>query len=217
MWGSCSANVGGIDVNCATGQSGVVDNEPDPEHPEEETRASEGRRVQPSSKFRPVTPNATATAANVQQTEVTASPDDRRAEYSEINQNIRHYSSLRFAIITVFLAATGGLASVAFNAFSLRTEKLDLVQMVARIVAALVAALFLQYEVLIGGVLAHNRKVGAALEVRMGLAQIRTRSPTRIAIAHWFARVLYLGFLVFWLWAIWEIVHHEPPPCDNCV
>ena len=36
-------------------------------------------------------------------------------KYQEIMSNIRHYSNLRFAMLTVFIAITGGLLTVAYS------------------------------------------------------------------------------------------------------
>src|SRR5205085_12632311 len=41
--------------------------------------------------------------------------ENLRLEYSEANNNRRHYSNLRFAVLTVFFAVLGGVASVAFG------------------------------------------------------------------------------------------------------
>jgi hypothetical protein len=142
-------------------------------------------------------------------------PNDRRAEYAEVNSNIRHYSSLRFAIITVFFAATGGVASVAFNIF--QADEAAMLKLAGRIAGLLITALFLQYEWLVGSVLAHNRKVGTALEIKMGLTQISKRSTKRVAIAHWFARVLYAVFLIFWSYMIWRATRPLPIECDDCI
>lgn len=87
-----------------------------------------------------------------------------------------HYSALRFAIITVFFAATGGIASVAFNLFGVDRTDVFVTKLAARIAGFLVTLLFLQYEWLVESVLAHNRIVGSTLEELMSLSQIRTRS-----------------------------------------
>ena len=39
----------------------------------------------------------------------------RKYEYSELSQLIRHYSSLRFTILTVFFALMAGVGSLAFG------------------------------------------------------------------------------------------------------
>ena len=44
-------------------------------------------------------------------------------EYSEVNNNIRHYSALRFAIFTVYFAVIGGIVSIAFGFFENKTGK----------------------------------------------------------------------------------------------
>ena len=149
--------------------------------------------------------------------EIKACPSDRRAEYVEVNSNIRHYSSLRFAIITVFFAATGGIASVAFNLFGVDRTDVFVTKLATRVAGFLITLLFLQYEWLVGSVLAHNRKIGSTLEELMNLSQIRNRSTKRVAVAHWFARGLYALFAIFWAYMIWEMLRPVPAPCDDCV
>lgn len=43
------------------------------------------------------------------------SEESLRHEYSEVVQNFRHYSNLRFAIFTIFFAVIGGVGFVAFG------------------------------------------------------------------------------------------------------
>ena len=40
---------------------------------------------------------------------------DLRTEYEDLSGNLRHHSNLRFAQLTLFVAATGGLISVVFS------------------------------------------------------------------------------------------------------
>ena len=41
--------------------------------------------------------------------------ENLRHEYSELGEALRHYSALRFAILTVFFALVGGLISISFS------------------------------------------------------------------------------------------------------
>lgn len=47
--------------------------------------------------------------------------ENLRLEYSEANNNRRHYSNLRFAVLTVFFAVLGGVASVAFGIVEIKS------------------------------------------------------------------------------------------------
>jgi hypothetical protein len=186
----------------------------------QETGPLKENKTQPEAEtpIKPPTdsPGPTENVPDTDSTRVTASCEDRRAEYTEVNSNIRHYSSLRFAILTVFFAATGGLASVAFNIFSVHVVNPSVVGLAARIAGFFVTLLFFQYELLVQSVLKHNRHVGAGLEKTMGLTQIRKRPSLFIDVSRWAARLLYMAFLGFWAWMIWEILRPVQPPCDDC-
>lgn len=43
------------------------------------------------------------------------SEESLRHEYTEVVQNIRHYSNLRFAVFSIFFAVLGGVGIVAFG------------------------------------------------------------------------------------------------------
>jgi hypothetical protein len=143
---------------------------------------------------------------------VQASEEDRRLEYAEVNNNIRHYSSLRFTIQTVFFAATGGLATVAFDLFDQPGGNDPTIKLSARIAGFLLTFLFFKYERLLVEVLAKNRRVGRDLEAVMGLSQISSRSRRSIVAAHWVARLLYISFLAFWSFMIWEMLRPTARP-----
>jgi hypothetical protein len=141
----------------------------------------------------------------------------RRSEYEQVNNNIRHYSSLRFAIITVFFAATGGIASVSFGLFGNQSADSEFLRICARFAGLLVTLLFLQYECLIGEVLSKNREIGRDLEKIFGSKQIASRSQVAITISHVLARALYISFLLFWALMIWSALRPVPVQCDQCV
>src|SRR5918911_4054102 len=69
-----------------------------------------------------------------------------KLEYSEANSNIRHYSSLRFAILTVYFAVLGGLIAVAFGFFENKTENLLYLKLWGRIGGLITTYLFLVLE-----------------------------------------------------------------------
>lgn len=190
----------------------MASEDPEPNTPQAEVTHSLGAETL-QKKLSDQELNLTSTNPHVQQIE--PCPEDRRAEYAEVNSNIRHYSSLRFAIITVFFAATGGVASVAFNIF--QADEATMLKLAGRVAGFLITALFLQYEWLVGSVLAHNRKVGTALEIKMGLTQISKRSTKRVAVSHWFARILYAAFLIFWSYMILRATRPLPLECGDCV
>jgi hypothetical protein len=47
--------------------------------------------------------------------------ENLRHEYSEVNNNLRHYSALRFAIFGVYFAVVGGVSSIAFGLVEIKS------------------------------------------------------------------------------------------------
>lgn len=122
-----------------------------------------------------------------------------RQEYAEVHSNIRHYSLLRFTILTVYFAAFGGLASVAFGFVVARAGDADALRFGAPLAGVLVTGLFLHYESLIVEVLNKTRERGRCLETLLGYRLISLRSQSAIAVSQRLAKVFYWVLLVFWL------------------
>jgi hypothetical protein len=81
-----------------------------------------------------------------------ASVEDAKAEYLEAGQYIRHYSNLKFAILTIYFAVVGALAAVASGVASsqahthlINCKVLDWPRCAA-LGAAAVTGLFFNYE-----------------------------------------------------------------------
>ena len=129
----------------------------------------------------------------------TSNLEGLRQEYTEVNNNIRHYSALRFAIFPVYFVAFGGLGSVAFSLFGAQSSNAEALKLGARISGVLITTLFFHYEYLIEEVLNKNRKRGQALEKLLGYNQITARSQKAINISQYMARGFYCILLLFWL------------------
>ncbi|MGE3385083.1 MAG: hypothetical protein AB7L70_19325, partial [Pyrinomonadaceae bacterium] len=121
-------------------------------------------------------------------------------EYTEINANIRHYSTLRFTVFTVFFVAFGGVAAVAFGLVSPRDGVHPILNLMAKFAGFLLTILFFYYECLIISVLMKNRERGTELEKHLGYRQISIRSMTAIKGSHRTAQGFY--FLVALFWAV---------------
>jgi len=122
-----------------------------------------------------------------------------RQEYTEVNNNIRHYSALRFAIFPVYFVAFGGLISIAFSLFGAQSSNSDFIKLGARIGGVLITILFFHYEYLVEEVLSKNRKRGQELEKLLGYKQITSRSEKAISKSIYIVRGLYCILLLFWL------------------
>ncbi len=122
------------------------------------------------------------------------------------NNNIRHYSQLRFTVLTVYLAAFGGITSVAFGFFVPQAGNDDYLKFGARVAGLLVTFLFAHYEYLVTEVLSKNRTRGKDLESLLGYKQLTSRSHKAISVSQYTARALYYILLLFWLAMIIQLV-----------
>jgi hypothetical protein len=125
---------------------------------------------------------------------------DLRTEYEDLSSNMRHHSNLRFAQLTLFVAATGGLIGVVFSkspalAIAAKTglELFGLIATLAFFIMEERTALFWRSF--------HSRAV--QLEKVLGYRQYIGQPPRRKAItAHNATRMLYLAAAVFWIIAL---------------
>jgi hypothetical protein len=138
---------------------------------------------------------------NVQTLEITnvQTLERMQQEYTEVNNNIRHYSLLRFTVLTVYFAAFGGIASVAFGFFVPQSGSDEHLKLGGRIAGFLVTFLFAQYEYLVVDALDKNRKRGKNLEKHLLYNQITSRSSKPIIISQYTLRVFYCLLLLFWM------------------
>lgn len=128
--------------------------------------------------------------------------EGHRHEYSEVFTNIRHYSALRFAVFTVFVAATGALIGATLN-----TPRHAVIVMSLKILGATLAAVILNFETHIDGFLLHLNKRAMQLEAALDYEQTRS-----LKISKWRWRTgrlvsitaLYIVTLLFWV--LWLIV-----------
>ena len=74
------------------------------------------------------------------QSETAAKPKgDLRDEYLDASENVRHWSSLRFAQLTVFIAITAGLFAALFQS---QTVPQDPIRLIMEIAGLLITAIF---------------------------------------------------------------------------
>jgi hypothetical protein len=122
-----------------------------------------------------------------------------RQEYHEINNNIRHYSGLRFQVLTVYFAAAAGIGAVAFGLIGAQSNPSEFLKITARIGGFVTTALFFQYECLILEALTKNRVRGRELEVLLDYNQITARSRRALKVSNFALRSFYCAFAAFWL------------------
>ena len=103
------------------------------------------------------------------------SDENLRHEYSEVVQNIRHYSNLRFAIFTIFFAVMGGIGFVSFGGGQFEAHA----ALVARVAGFAVIILFWLYEERAGWRNDHFQRVAMNLERALSYTQYTTLPRTR--------------------------------------
>jgi hypothetical protein len=120
-----------------------------------------------------------------------------RYEYSEVNQNFRHYSALRFAILSVFFAGIGLLLSIAFGPI----DSTAYFRMLAKFGGLLITIVFFIFEHILNEYLRHFAKVAMELEELLGYKQFKSRPQFRVQTRH-ATYGLYILLVVFWIYAL---------------
>ncbi len=120
-------------------------------------------------------------------------------EYTELNSHIRHYSNMRFAQLTIFLALTGGLIATVFT-------KIDSSRMLLRIfldiVGLFLGVIFWIIEESSTTKWKAFKKRGEILEASLGYRQLIEFPESKPVSATVATRILFIGVLFFWFLAI---------------
>jgi hypothetical protein len=97
-----------------------------------------------------------------------------RQQYTEVNNHLRHFGALRIASLTVYFAALGGLLSVAFGFFEVKSGNPEAVKLCGRIGGLMITLVFFYNELRIHSLLNHSYKVGRQLESSLGYTHLST-------------------------------------------
>ena len=131
------------------------------------------------------------------------SEESLRHEYTEVVQNMRHYSNLRFAIFTIVFAVMGGIGFVAFgkDQFDAHTA------LVARIAGIPFVVLFWLYEERTSFRFDACQSVAVNLERALGYTQISSMvGSTRILPGGGLINRLFFFLLTLaWLYAVFGV------------
>src|SRR5215204_473642 len=95
-----------------------------------------------------------------------------KLEYAEANLNIRHYSSLRFSILTVYFAILGGLIALSFGFFENKEIDPTYIKLWGRIGGLIITYLFLVLELNCEQHLTTFGKVAINIEEMLDFKQI---------------------------------------------
>jgi hypothetical protein len=125
--------------------------------------------------------------------------DGLRHEYSEVNNDIRNHTNLRFTIFTVYLLALGGLLSIAFGLVETKSANPDQLKRIGRIGGLLVTLLFFFYEVRLQSLINHHFDIAKQLERTLGYTHISTRHSWRWYRTHHITIVFFLIMIAFWV------------------
>ncbi|SRR5260370_32913486 len=120
-------------------------------------------------------------------------------EYSEVCNDIRNHANLRFSIFTVYLAALGGLASVAFGFFESKYAKPEIIQLWGRFGGLLVTLLFFYYELRIQSLINHNIKAAKKLEIPLKYSHFSFRPSWGAFRSHHATNAFFVILTLFWI------------------
>ncbi len=132
--------------------------------------------------------------------------ENLRYEYSEINSNFRHYSSLRFAVFALYFPTIVGIASVAFEVIKSDNHNLGFnLPNCAKLCGFLVTCIYFLFEYLIEKRLVNLSDMGLEIEKHLKYAKIHTKKPPRIIRAFYATTIMYLALIAFWIYVIFLI------------
>ena len=131
------------------------------------------------------------------------SEESLRHEYTEVVQTIRHYSNLRFAAFSIFIAMMAGIGLVSFG----KGQFGEHAAVIARIAGVLVIAIFWLYEERLTELYQYFMRAAAALERLLGYTQWTDRPigkghiPNRTVIM----RLFYSALTLLWLYGVFAV------------
>jgi hypothetical protein len=126
-----------------------------------------------------------------------ANNEHLQVEYQDISENLRHYSNMRFAQMTLFLAITAGLGSVIINDLKTPCQWLRTIVGVGGAVATVI---FWVLEERAADYWHHFRQRAVQLEEILGYAQYRERPARSYVTATNAVRVFYTINFLYWVW-----------------
>ena len=131
------------------------------------------------------------------------SEESLRHEYTEVVQNIRHYSNLRFAVFSIFFAVMAGVGIVGFG----KGQFSDQAAAVARIAGFPVIAIFWLYEERASQFFDHYTSVAIGLEQLLGYRQYSTKPPPRLYLpqAKVLTRLFFVLLALLWVYAVFAV------------
>jgi hypothetical protein len=139
-----------------------------------------------------------------------------RQEYAELRNDLRNHSNLRFTIFAVYLAAIGGLGSIAFGLVSPNNGNPQHIKLLGRIAGLVVTLMFFIYELRIQSLIKHCLERGEQIEKLLFYEHIRKRRDWKKWGSSNWAIGFFVIMLVFWFvtcyWmhgALWDFIKQK--------
>jgi hypothetical protein len=129
-------------------------------------------------------------------------PNDKeelRHEYTETSSDLRNHANLRFSVFTVYLAAIGGLSSVAFGYLETKYIKAETQQLWGRLGGLLVSLLFFYYELRIQSLINNNLRTLRELELLLNYNHFRGRDSWGKLRSHTATKCFFGIVIAFWM------------------
>jgi hypothetical protein len=126
--------------------------------------------------------------------------EELRHQYTEVCHFLRHYSSLRFVMFSVYFAVIAGVASLAFKIIEVKTPNADTINLLTRCAGLLTTIVFLLYEFRLGRLIRHYQKIAIELEKPLGYIQMTSRPKS--SLTFFATRFLYIILMLFWVFMI---------------
>jgi hypothetical protein len=125
--------------------------------------------------------------------------EDAKTEYIDVSSNLRHWNTLRFAELTIYIAITGAMMNVAFGK---NTEDLLAFSILVKVAGIVVSILFwiLQERTMMWWYAFVER--AAELEEILGFEQYRNRPQGHKITGRVAMRIFFFIVMVFWLLSI---------------
>jgi len=120
-------------------------------------------------------------------------------EYAHASENIRHYQSTRFSLLTVFIAITAGLLTVFTAISSASPAYLSLLLKIAGLATTLLFWLLQERTMLYWY---HFVRRAAELEATLGYQLYSARPEAGLLTSNNGLRVFFLIIALFWLAAV---------------
>lgn len=122
------------------------------------------------------------------------SKEDAKVEYIDVSSNLRHWNTLRFAELTIFIAVTGAMLNLVFSG-----TVPPIVNILLKLAGALISLMFL---------ILHERTMtwwyrfverAAELEEQLGFQQYRNRPRGHRITGTVSIRIFFIILILFWI------------------